>query len=63
MKFLIDEGYVENDPESVAKFLRHTEGLDKTKVGEYLGEGYDYFCRKLRKYAISAYPHFCYFQS
>src|SRR5690348_16727302 len=38
MKLLISEGFVENNHEAVAKFLRNTEGLDKTKIGEYLGE-------------------------
>jgi Sec7-like guanine-nucleotide exchange factor len=40
MKLLIEEGFVEETPESVAKFLRTTEGLDKTMVGDYLGEKY-----------------------
>jgi brefeldin A-inhibited guanine nucleotide-exchange protein len=38
MKLLIQEGFVEGNPEAVARFLRNTEGLDKTKIGEYLGE-------------------------
>ena len=38
MKLLIEEGFVEDSPEAVAKFLRTTEGVDKTMIGEYLGE-------------------------
>lgn len=38
MKKLIEEGFVEHTPEAVARFLRTTEGLDKTQVGDYLGE-------------------------
>lgn len=38
MRFLIEHGFVENTPEAVATFLRSVESLDKTAIGEYLGE-------------------------
>lgn len=38
MRYLIEHGFVENSPEAVAKFLRSNEGLDKTAIGDYLGE-------------------------
>ena len=37
---LIEEGFVEDSTEAVARFLKTTEGLDKAKIGEYLGEKY-----------------------
>eukprot|EP01117_Protostelium_nocturnum_P012512 TRINITY_DN4612_c0_g1_i4.p1 TRINITY_DN4612_c0_g1~~TRINITY_DN4612_c0_g1_i4.p1 ORF type:complete len:1640 (+),score=303.31 TRINITY_DN4612_c0_g1_i4:223-5142(+) len=43
IRFLIDHSFVENNPESVAKFLRNQEKLDKASVGDYLGEK-DPFC-------------------
>jgi brefeldin A-inhibited guanine nucleotide-exchange protein len=37
---LIKSGIIpSSDPKDVAAFLLHTEGLDKTMIGEYLGEG------------------------
>ena len=37
---LITSGFVKDDtPESIARFLLSTEGLDLTTVGDYLGEG------------------------
>ena len=38
MRQLIEEGFVENTPEGVARFLKTQEGLDKRAIGEYLGE-------------------------
>eukprot|EP00168_Porphyra_purpurea_P009461 TRINITY_DN2305_c0_g1_i1.p1 TRINITY_DN2305_c0_g1~~TRINITY_DN2305_c0_g1_i1.p1 ORF type:complete len:865 (-),score=335.50 TRINITY_DN2305_c0_g1_i1:2552-5059(-) len=40
---LVKNGVVERDAEAVAHFLRHTDGLDATSVGEYLGDS-DEFC-------------------
>ncbi|KAI9849372.1 MAG: guanine nucleotide exchange protein for ADP-robosylation factor [Thelocarpon superellum] len=40
IKVLIADGFVASDsPQDVARFLLHTDGLDKAAVGEYLGEG------------------------
>jgi brefeldin A-inhibited guanine nucleotide-exchange protein len=40
MEFFHEHGMVERNPEDIAKFLRNTPGLDKAKIGEYLGEPY-----------------------
>jgi len=37
-KFLKDNGLSECTPQEIAKFLQNTQGLNKTKVGEVLGE-------------------------
>lgn len=42
LKFMIQEGLVENNPESISKFFRTTEGLDKKMLGDYLGEKLNY---------------------
>jgi brefeldin A-inhibited guanine nucleotide-exchange protein len=40
IQFLNKHGFINiNDPTDVAKFLLHTDGLNKTMIGEYLGEG------------------------
>ena len=38
MEYLIDNNLVENTPEMVASFLYNGEDLNKTSIGEYLGE-------------------------
>jgi len=40
MKYFIDAGLVTDTHEDRARFLRFTPGLDKTKIGEYLGGRY-----------------------
>jgi brefeldin A-inhibited guanine nucleotide-exchange protein len=43
LKYLIETGHLaSDDPKDVAVFLLNTEGLNKTQIGEYLGEGDDY---------------------
>ncbi|OUM56684.1 hypothetical protein PIROE2DRAFT_49309, partial [Piromyces sp. E2] len=43
LKYLIETGHlVSDDPKDVAVFLLNTEGLNKTQIGEYLGEGDEY---------------------
>ncbi|KAH7035768.1 uncharacterized protein B0I36DRAFT_361097 [Microdochium trichocladiopsis] len=40
MKILIQEGFIPSDsPEDIAKFLRRDDRLDKSQIGEFLGEG------------------------
>jgi Sec7-like guanine-nucleotide exchange factor len=40
MKFLIENQCIKDaNPETIAKFLFDTEGLDPIAIGEYLGEG------------------------
>eukprot|EP00762_Andalucia_godoyi_P001130 ANDGO_01933.mRNA.1 Brefeldin A-inhibited guanine nucleotide-exchange protein 3 len=49
--YLAEAGCIKpDDAESLAYFLRTTPGLDKTKVGEYLGEGDDFNVRVLYHY-------------
>jgi len=43
LKYLIETGHLaSDDPKDVAIFLLNTEGLNKTQIGEYLGEGDEY---------------------
>lgn len=38
LSFLIDSGILQNNPESIAIFIRkHKDSFDKTMIGEYLG--------------------------
>ncbi|KZT57923.1 hypothetical protein CALCODRAFT_517135 [Calocera cornea HHB12733] len=40
IQFLIENGFIRSrDPRDVSAFLLHTDGLSKTMIGEYLGEG------------------------
>lgn len=36
--FLIKEGILHEDAEEIANFFEKTDGLDKTMIGEYLGD-------------------------
>lgn len=39
LQYLIRDGFVEStEPEAIAKFLYNTEGLDKSTIGDYLGD-------------------------
>lgn len=38
VEFLQREGMLGSSPEEVAAFLTRTEGLEKTVIGDYLGE-------------------------
>lgn len=38
MEFLIESNLVENSADGVANFLFNGEGLNKTSIGNYLGE-------------------------
>jgi len=38
IEFLVTNGLLQDDPESVAQFLHKGEGLNKTAIGDYLGE-------------------------
>lgn len=42
IEFLIEKGLLQNTPESVAQFLHKGEGLNKTAIGDYLGEKNDF---------------------
>ncbi|PPQ94949.1 hypothetical protein CVT25_003921 [Psilocybe cyanescens] len=42
IQFLIETGFIpSNSPHEIAKFLLNTDGLNKSVIGEYLGEGDD----------------------
>jgi cytohesin len=38
MEFLIENSLIENTPEAIAQFLFSGEGLNKSAIGNYLGE-------------------------
>ena len=38
IEFLIENELLKNTPENVAQFLYSGEGLNKTAIGDYLGE-------------------------
>ena len=38
IEFLMVNGLLQDDAESVAQFLHKGEGLNKTAIGDYLGE-------------------------
>jgi len=42
IEYLIEHDILENTPESIAKFLFDGEGLNKTAIGDYLGERHEF---------------------
>ena len=38
IEFLLEHGLLQHTPEDVAQFLYKGEGLNKTAIGDYLGE-------------------------
>ncbi|XP_013064851.2 cytohesin-1-like isoform X2 [Biomphalaria glabrata] len=42
IEYLIDHGLLQHTPEDVARFLFQGEGLNKTAIGDYLGERQDF---------------------
>ncbi|GMH32506.1 hypothetical protein BSKO_00340 [Bryopsis sp. KO-2023] len=38
MEFLLDEGVLADDPDEIASFFGKTDGLNKTMIGEFLGD-------------------------
>ncbi|XP_017770419.1 PREDICTED: cytohesin-1 isoform X2 [Nicrophorus vespilloides] len=42
IEYLIENGLLQETPESVAQFLHKGEGLNKTAIGDYLGEKNDF---------------------
>jgi len=42
IEFLIDNQLLDNTPDSIAQFLYKGEGLNKTAIGDYLGERHDF---------------------
>ena len=39
IEYLVSKFLIDNTPEDIAKFLFEGEGLSKTAIGDYLGEG------------------------
>jgi len=50
IQYLIENGVIKNDEQSVANFLFEGEGLNKTAIGEYLGERHDFNIAVLREF-------------
>eukprot|EP00164_Ancoracysta_twista_P006554 GFYU01009142.1.p1 GENE.GFYU01009142.1~~GFYU01009142.1.p1 ORF type:complete len:1134 (+),score=230.19 GFYU01009142.1:443-3844(+) len=48
--FLIDSRVIDNVPEQVATFLFESKGLNKTRIGEYLGTNSDFHIQVLDSY-------------
>eukprot|EP00899_Mesostigma_viride_P004348 jgi/Mesvir1/13914/Mv16037-RA.1 len=53
IEFLIKSGKVGGSPAEVAAFLKGTAGLDKTMIGEYLGERDDFNLKVMHAYVDS----------
>lgn len=50
IEYLIEKGLLQLTPESVAQFLHKGEGLNKTAIGDYLGERNDFNENVLRAF-------------
>lgn len=50
MEFLIENSLVENTPDAIAQFLFNGEGLNKTSIGNYLGEKADLNIQVLKQF-------------
>lgn len=52
IEFLVKQGRLENTPEAVAQFLyKHSDFLDKAKIGDYMGEPKEFNLAVLKAYA------------
>ncbi|XP_064622596.1 cytohesin-1-like isoform X3 [Lineus longissimus] len=52
IKYLLEEGLLQNTPEDVAEFLFRGEGLNKTAIGDYLGERNDFNIAVLKAFVM-----------
>ncbi|GAB5354605.1 hypothetical protein AAMO2058_000133400 [Amorphochlora amoebiformis] len=50
IKFLVDSKLLDNDPNAIAVFLKSHKKLDKTQIGEYMGEDKDFNKQVLYSY-------------
>uniref|UniRef100_A0A915IED8 Cytohesin 1 n=1 Tax=Romanomermis culicivorax TaxID=13658 RepID=A0A915IED8_ROMCU len=50
IEYLIEQSLLKNTPDDVAEFLFKGEGLNKTAIGEYLGEKNDFNIKVLQKF-------------
>ncbi|PIA25663.1 hypothetical protein AQUCO_10900008v1 [Aquilegia coerulea] len=53
ISFLISSKKIGNSPEEVATFLRNTNGLNETMIGDYLGEREDFSLKVMHAYVDS----------
>lgn len=53
IEFLVNAKKVGDSPEEIAAFLRNASGLDKTLIGDYLGERDDFSLRVMHAYVDS----------
>jgi brefeldin A-inhibited guanine nucleotide-exchange protein len=53
IEFLVNAKKVGDSPEEIAIFLRNASGLDKTLIGDYLGERDDFSLRVMHAYVDS----------
>ena len=49
IEFLIMHGLIKETPEEVAQFLYKEEGLNKTAIGDYLGEKNDFSLQRWQR--------------
>lgn len=50
IEYLVEHGLLEKNPDAVASFLLNGEGLNKTAIGEFLGERDDFNMSVLQKF-------------
>jgi cytohesin len=50
VEYLVQLGLLQHTPEAVAQYLHKTEGLNKTAIGDYLGERHDFNIAVLRAF-------------
>ncbi|OUM66530.1 hypothetical protein PIROE2DRAFT_6263 [Piromyces sp. E2] len=48
--FLVKEGFLTKDLETISQFLHNTTGLNKAAIGEYLGEGDEFNIQLMHKF-------------
>ena len=53
LDFLLDHGFVEGSPRSVAHFLISRKGLSKQKIGEFLGNLQNAFNMEVLQYVVT----------
>lgn len=51
---LVSHSVLDRDADAVAHFLRHTDGLDATSVGEYIGDGDEFNVAVMNAYTNAA---------
>lgn len=51
---LVSNSVLDRDADAVAHFLRHTDGLDATSVGEYIGDGDEFNVAVMNAYTNAA---------